>query len=508
MNKNKIPMLLERFLSFRATGKNAYFDADEIEDLLDSFEEQDDYTYYDEVLKLGLQLHPQNQELTIRLCDSLVEKEQFSDALEMMNSINYEHIDLDKLRLECLFMLGKFDLMNELLRKRSNEKCDYMAELFDYIIPVAIDEEYYVKAEQLLQDAMAMFPDNLSFKTHYRYVLEALKKYDEAIVICNELIDKDPYSSEQWDSLGRLYSLTQQFDKAIEAFEFALTCEQDSPAEEREIKMLHAFCLYMNKSYEKAIDAYMEFDLENEAIKKEVLPMLAECYIRMDQIETGYELLRSYLQIFDSFDDPNYYMHFIRCAMELGHEEEGRREVENAARFHPDDLALLSMLLLIYIGEQETEKAEKLYHRILDLLKGSVFLDSVVIDNLINTGVFLIKNEDTEMALELFLQLIELNPNTYPELYVYVSMIHMEKGDISESLRYAKLAEMCQNNEEMLDRKITDDELENIQLDMQTFIDLIHAKIPEIQLTNRDAKNHNVSKALVYEFLNNKDNKN
>lgn len=508
MNNNKISMLLERFLSHRATGKNAYFDADEIEDLLDSFEDQDDYTYYDEVLELGLQLHPQNQELTIRLCDSLVEKEQFSDALEMMNSISYEHIDLDKLRLECLFMLGKFDQMNDLLRKRSEKNCNYLAELFDYIIPVAIDEEYYVKAEQLLLDATAKFPDNISFKTHYRYVLEALKKYDEAIVLCNELIDKDPYSSEQWDSLGRLYSLTQQFDKAIDAFEFALTCEQDSPEEEREIKMLHAFCLYMNKSYEKAIDAYLEFDMDNDVVKKEVLPMLAECYIRMNQIETGYDLLRSYLQTFDSFDDPNYYMHFIRCAMELGHEEEGRREVENAAHYHPDDLALLSMLLLIYIGEQETEKAEKLYNRILQLLKGSVFQDSVVIDNLINTGVFLIKNQDLDMALELFMQLIELSPNTYPELYVYVSMIHMEKGDIGESLKYAKLAEMCQNNEEMSDRIITDDELENIQLNMQTFVDLIHAKMPEIDLTNPAEKKQNVSKALVYEFLNNKDNKN
>ena len=54
MKKKDISRLLQRYLTGHQEGKDAYFDADEIDELLDSFEESDDYTYYDEVLALGL----------------------------------------------------------------------------------------------------------------------------------------------------------------------------------------------------------------------------------------------------------------------------------------------------------------------------------------------------------------------------------------------------------------------------------------------------------------------
>ena len=48
MKKKDISRLLQRYLTGHQEGKDAYFDADEIDELLDSFEESDDYTYYDE----------------------------------------------------------------------------------------------------------------------------------------------------------------------------------------------------------------------------------------------------------------------------------------------------------------------------------------------------------------------------------------------------------------------------------------------------------------------------
>ena len=49
MKKKDISRLLQRYLVGHQEGKDAYFDADEVDELLDSFEESDDYTYYDEV---------------------------------------------------------------------------------------------------------------------------------------------------------------------------------------------------------------------------------------------------------------------------------------------------------------------------------------------------------------------------------------------------------------------------------------------------------------------------
>lgn len=68
MRKDDISRLLARYLSMQEEGKDVYFDADEIEDLLDSFEDSDDYTLYDGVLALGIKLHPDHPGLKIKQC--------------------------------------------------------------------------------------------------------------------------------------------------------------------------------------------------------------------------------------------------------------------------------------------------------------------------------------------------------------------------------------------------------------------------------------------------------
>ena len=83
MKKKDISRLLQRYLTGHQEGKDAYFDADEIDELLDSFEESDDYTYYDEVLALGLRLHPGNPDLQIRQCKSYVYNEDYDSALAL-----------------------------------------------------------------------------------------------------------------------------------------------------------------------------------------------------------------------------------------------------------------------------------------------------------------------------------------------------------------------------------------------------------------------------------------
>ena len=66
MKKDDISRLLQHYLSAKEEGKEPYFDADQIDEMLDSFEDSNDYTYFDEVLALGLKLHPGNSALQIK----------------------------------------------------------------------------------------------------------------------------------------------------------------------------------------------------------------------------------------------------------------------------------------------------------------------------------------------------------------------------------------------------------------------------------------------------------
>ena len=87
MKKDDISRLLQHYLSAKEEGKEPYFDADQIDEMLDSFEDSNDYTYFDEVLALGLKLHPGNSALQIKKGRQFAYNEDYESALALLENI-------------------------------------------------------------------------------------------------------------------------------------------------------------------------------------------------------------------------------------------------------------------------------------------------------------------------------------------------------------------------------------------------------------------------------------
>ena len=103
MRKDDISRLLRQYLSAKREGKEPYFDADQIDDLLNSLEESNDYTYWDEVLALGLKLHPGDTALQIKKGRQFVYNQDYKGALALLENIaEKDNQDLDMLRMEWM----------------------------------------------------------------------------------------------------------------------------------------------------------------------------------------------------------------------------------------------------------------------------------------------------------------------------------------------------------------------------------------------------------------------
>ena len=50
---------------------------------------------------------------------------------------------------------------------------------------------------------------------------------------------------------------------------------------------MKAYCLYMNESYEKAIEEYQEIEGDEEVMRR-ISPLMAECYMKLEQYEKAY----------------------------------------------------------------------------------------------------------------------------------------------------------------------------------------------------------------------------
>lgn len=476
-----ISRLLQRFLSGRKAGKDAYFDADEIDDLLDSFEESDDYTNYDGVLALGLRLHPGNSDLQVRQCKLYVYEDEYDSALALIETLSEtDNQDLDMLRLECYVMLERYDDVVKYTDQLIVDECDYLEDVFEYVAQILDDMDMTKEAHDYIRRGLLLFPDNLVLKDELCFCLEAEGNIGQAIEVCNELIDQNPYSYDYWFTLGRLYSINADFEKAIEAFDFALTCDDS----DEELKVLKAYCLYMNENYEKAVEIYndiIESDLEATL---RIAPLLAECYIKMEEYEKAYSLLKEQISSADSASDATTYINYIRCCVETDRENEASEVLTHASELFPDNVRLLSLMALTCLENEDELGAKEMTDRLFKALdqRNDTFPEDV--ESLYRAGQYLYMKGNADGALKYYKKVLEINPEM-PYMHLHLAMAYLAKGDMLHFSEHYRQT----NPEEVVSY------LKNAGLNL----DGIKGEL---------AMKHIAPEDLVSEFLKNNDNKN
>ncbi|GHV48775.1 hypothetical protein FACS1894181_05500 [Bacteroidia bacterium] len=366
MKQDEITKLLQRYFDANKVGADTYFDADEIDAILDSFEQKEDFSNYEALLNLGLRLHPGNGDLQIRQCKLYLYNEQHQEALDLIDTIaGSNNPEVDMIKLECYCTLNQYPQAAEYMERLIASECEYLEDIFEFLAPILNDLEMTEEANSFIRRGMALFPDNLALKDELCYVLESKDEYEEAIRIYNELIDEDPYSYDYWFNLGRMYSFTNAFSEAIEAFEFAITCFDGSENElDNELKVLRAYCYFMNENYEKAVEAYMEIlPVADEATNDRIKSLIAECHSKLEDFEGAYRILHEVIN--KDTSDAYVYLNYIRCCMETDRAQEASKVLQRAAGLFPDNVRILTLLAISYLENGKDDLAIAMTEQII-----------------------------------------------------------------------------------------------------------------------------------------------
>jgi tetratricopeptide (TPR) repeat protein len=372
-----ISSLLSRFFESQESNTDTYFDVDEIVSLIDHFLDKDDMLNLKTMIELGYKLHPDDVGFKISLCKTLVFIEDFGSAIRLIGDIEIKNNkDIDLMRLECYCELDRYDEAFLLINELTVEDSDYLE---DAVIRTACVMNDMEKHQQYVYDfimyALAMFPDNLTLKSELCFNLELQGKTKEALTLCRELIHEDPYATEIWYMQGRIYSLCADFEKAVDSLDFALTCIHKDEDLEYEIKLMKAYCLYKNESYQEAISTYNELMSYDEFVSSEVEPFLAECYMSLKEYEKAYDILQRIIEYNDLEDEMSVYGNFIYCCIETERHKEVIDILSEALRRFPTSSVLeyLSALNLTskqlsppYIGKETVLRTGDLARKYLE----------------------------------------------------------------------------------------------------------------------------------------------
>lgn len=440
--------MLRRYLEAKEKGLDPYFDADDIVYLLDSFEDSNDYEYYDEILALGLRLHPHDPDLNIKHAIQLAQQEKYEEALTLIESVedDPDNEDLEMVRMGCYCATDRYPEARKIMKMLIDNDCDYLEAAFEDMTALLNDLEKFKEARDLLDLGMNLFPDNPILRIVCCHVLQAEGKIEEAIKLCNALIDEDPFSYEAWYTLGRMYALDNQLEKAIEAFDFALACNDS----DTEVKVMRAYCLYMNESYERALEEYQAI-AENcdEEMKARIYPLMADCDMKMERFEDAFQLFNAIIDSPYLEDGATVTINYIRCCVETQHRSECLKTILKAVSLYPDNVQILSIMVLLLVNQGMNREAIPYFEGIIENLEKQ---EKTMVPGkqteecykMLQTGQqYYIKGE-IDKAITCFQDVLKLNPKS-PMAHMYLAVAYLEKNDrinFSKHMRQLNLADM------------------------------------------------------------------
>lgn len=278
----------------------------------------------------------------------------FDEVLSLLENELADAPDSDTkpLWIDYYFSIGEDDIAKDMLEVLLKSKPDYLESTLEYLIPIlrdVEDEETRLQYTGYIQRAAKLFPTNNLLLEEWRDELKTENRLAEAVKVSNDLIDLNPYSFDYWNDLAYLYTMQKQYEQAIEAFDFAIAIN-DNEVKTTQAKIFKGYCLYMNGSYEKAIELYKEFQGDHFS-EMNVRALIAHCHVHMGQYNEAYNLLKDLVE-HDEMESFTVSIHdFVVCCLSLKKTEEAYRTLKEAVNKRPLDEGLLMMFSLIGIWD-------------------------------------------------------------------------------------------------------------------------------------------------------------
>jgi len=280
-----------------------------------------------------------------------------------------------------------------------------------------------IKHVSLALQADHIFEDNLFT---YSCLFEELDKPVEAVEFFTILTEEFPMLGAAWFGLGFTMSWSNRFEEAIDAYNFAITCDGDIPA--ALFNMANAY--FELKNYDKALHYYFEaYNLDPEDFQ--ALTNIGDCYA----VQKWYnESLEYYYMAYEKSPIHNEaILGIVNALCELGKITEARIFVENAFKKNTQNIDLLFAVSAFFESQADTNLIYQLSELTLNHLDNCdhffFFITQFCIYNkMCEAGVNIIDNFLCSRYI--------LDDNMRSKMYYYMAALYFLNEDVAAGGAY------------------------------------------------------------------------
>ena len=206
------------------TNKVLFFDGIEFENIILHYIDLGKFNLAKKALAIGMDQHPKNIELMLLKTEILLFEGAYKDAEELLVEIEVlspENEEIYVQRASIYSKKKKHSLAIALLYKALSVT-ENTSEINNLIGNEYLSIGNFKKAKECYIKCLNENQEDYQSLYNLLYCYEKLKQNNEAIIFLRKFIDSDPYNEIAWHQLGKLYAKSNDFNKAMSAFDFSI----------------------------------------------------------------------------------------------------------------------------------------------------------------------------------------------------------------------------------------------------------------------------------------------
>lgn len=373
---------LSKFEMMLKTNSVCFFDSNEFEEIILFYVDNGKFSLAKKALLLGMSQHPTSVNLKLINVELLILDDKLDLAEKILDQLQDIEPSNDEIYIQKATIHSKKG--NHVKAVEALQTALIFAEDEAEILSMIGMEYLYLDDFDTARFNFAKSLDvefeNYSSLYNVIYCYDMLNQHDGAVDYLIKYIDKEPYSEIAWHQLGRQYYILENYNKAIEAFEYSILIDEDFiGAHLEKAKTLEALFRYkeaidfynktmeldtptpfaylrIGKCYEKLKKPQKAIDFYNKTVNED--PLLDKGWLALTNVfiqEKNYHKALFYIKKALSIDEENnlYWHKFAEINLNLNLFEEASHAYYKCIGLQDDRLEVYIALadVLHFLGE-------------------------------------------------------------------------------------------------------------------------------------------------------------
>lgn len=410
--------LVSRFEDMVEKNQSYYFDADELNVIVEQYLEQDNIEKANLAADMAMRLHPSNPTTKIIKAKKLIANSHATEALSVLDNpiLDKEDPDYQITLGSCYSALNDsrkaIVAYKKAVKAFDFKECEY---LYSFI---GAEYENIGDYENALKYFINGLNRDFDIEDQYneiKYCYSMLNKINNAVDFFKMEIDNDPYSIPAWIALSDCYIKLNDLDSAIDKLEYVLAIDPHNSK---------AY-IYIAKAYNELEKYTQTIEIVEEAVRynaetAELYCLDGEANARLDDTDKAIKSYMNAIKLDEKKHEAYAEIGYILC--DKINPKSALKFLKHAHLLSPNETRYMYAMIEQYNKIEEFDDA-------LDLVREIIEIDPYDEDAYITMMECHALKEDDESALAAINEGLSMLPNSAPMLYrkAFLHFVRNEK---------------------------------------------------------------------------------